>query len=314
MAESNHIICPVCSSVAKPVRHHDHFADECRMLLWKLRPAWQRDERPWDVMRQEGQARERQVRALIEADQWPALAELLRGHPRYQDMNDIIRAIAGSRWEDDDDELIWATFPDTEICQPCNAIDADVKKQRREQRQPLPRWTSFSPEEMGLLRTPLGEPANLTRLPEIWEEKRKAYGARFRNLRTLGVAEEAIKAVWRDRTSRRDPNTAEARRRAMLRQFDKAPPDFRALTRSGPGKDLELARRIGELGWDARAVQSFVYWYHRLHGDPNCRNNHLRIGEGNFVRWFQLIAEGDEAEARKLVAWRRYWQQRDGRV
>lgn len=92
----------------------------------------------------------------------------------------------------------------------------------------------------------------------------------------------------------------------MLTLLAAAPSDFRSLCEE-IGNDRILAERIGTFRWPPSAINSFVYWYHKKHGDSSCRNNEFGVGESAFVRWFKGVASGQagsaDADLNRRILW-----------
>ncbi len=194
------------------------------------------------------------------------------------------------------------TFPDTYICQPCNMICAGVKKVITS----IPRWVSFSPDEMILLRA---DP-KLLQFSALWATKKETYRLRLRALIKSGVEQAVIERMWRDR-SRQSYSNTEQLRTAMLRRLADAV-GIENLS-DVPGNERSIAKIMRREGWTSREANSFIYWYHKKHGDPSCRHNQFGIGEMGFVEWFRELVVGDTDKAEAEMSRRLYWAKRERR-
>jgi hypothetical protein len=185
--------------------------------------------------------------------------------------------------------VFFYTFPATEVCHPCNMICPEVKKVRRE----IPRWVSFSPDEMVKIRADRA----LASFADLWAAKKEVYRPRLRKLQELGVTREEILKMWNDRSPQSHSSTEENRNR-MLTLLKKAPILIQELCEA-PGNERELAAYMHRADWDRGHANSFIYWYHKKHGDPSCRNNQFGIGPLGFVGWFVMLVEGRGEEAER---------------
>jgi hypothetical protein len=174
----------------------------------------------------------------------------------------------------------WATFIRTYICDACNHFDAEVKMLNRT----LPRWVSFSPEEIFYLKQ------DSNRFDVIWAQKNELYRQRLRRLTSHGVSKEVITEVWCNKDwgkSRPFLN-----KRTMLSAYADTPAAFKELC-DKPGNERQLAVLIRQFGWDSGITNSFIFWYHKLHGDPGCKNNQFGVGPSAFAEWWNGLAHGN---------------------
>jgi hypothetical protein len=180
----------------------------------------------------------------------------------------------------------WATFVRTMICVECNHYDVEVKQRE----QILPLWTSFSPEEIYELKR------DHSTICAIWPERRELYRARLRVLTSHGVSRELITEVWNNKDWGK--SRVFLNRRTMLAAYDEAPDALKKLCQT-PGNEKQLASLIRLLNWDSGITNSFIFWYHKQHGDPGCKKNQFGLGSSTFARWWNiLVHEGEEAAER----------------
>lgn len=232
--------------------------------------------------------------------------------------------------EGNDVSHLWETFPSAEVCSSCNAICPEVK---RNTSMLLPKFVSFSPDEMRCLLSgglsqqrdrpggrsfpfvPWSESTELRALINtIWAAKREAYRPYIKKLVDLGVTRDAISLAWNDRKVTVD--TAQVARsksrQEMLAAIKQLPQAFHELCER-PGNDEQLAQIFCSFNISDHAT-SFLYWYHVRHGDSYLKKNHLGVGPMAFCDWFRTLCLGKVTEANHAIAERlrreRYWASR----
>ncbi len=234
--------------------------------------------------------------------------------------------------EGDDVSHLWETFPRAQICSSCNAICPEVK---RNTSTLLPKFVSFSPDEMRRLLSgglsqqrdrPGGRsfpfvpwsaaPELRALINTIRAVKKEAYRPYIKKLVDLGVTRDAISLAWNDRKVTVD--TAQVARsksrQEMFAAIKQLPQTFHELCER-PGNNVQLAEFFHRFGLSDHAT-SFLYWYHVKHGDSYLKKNHLGVGPMAFCDWFRNRCLGKVAEADRAIAERlrreRYWASRRG--
>jgi hypothetical protein len=228
---------------------------------------------------------------------------LVEHHDHFGDLCQRLLYQATGRLEWYFEQNPWATFPKVFICRKCNAIDVWAKRSVPK----LPLWVSFSPVELCSLVD--RDDAAITRLcTEIWPFQREQYKRKLRQLIELGVIKEMIAREWYDR-SQQSYSGAGENRRVMLEYLAAAPTEVKELCQQ-PGNEKILAewiiiRRL-QWPWYPPALH-FIFWYHKKHGDPSCRNNQFGITEGRFLAWWRELVAGNPAGA-QYIRYALYWK------
>jgi hypothetical protein len=136
--------CPVCGGTIKLVIHHDHFGEWCTNVI---RAHWKQVD-PSDDSEQRCR--------------WLAINRVDLYSDSYYDPD------YKGRYEKElqPDRPTWHTFPPTWICSNCNGICAAIKRSFSW----LPKFVSFTPAEMAILRT---DGFKLDVVKRIWVRKKE---------------------------------------------------------------------------------------------------------------------------------------------
>lgn len=202
-----------------------------------------------------------------------------------------------------------ATFQPTRLCGACNSLDSIAKAELPK----LPKWFSLSPDDMRRVRMANAKP-DLDHVKAIWDEKRSGIIAEHcRRLWTHGVPKEDIRAVL---AAYRTAGAERSEKRANLAQKVSAiattNPTFRRLFHK-PGNDLALVAILVKEQWETRQVKSFVYYYHRRHGDTAMEQRPQELGPVQFIEWL-VMAATDQTAADDYYQRCRFWRERDRAV
>lgn len=181
------------------------------------------------------------------------------------------------------------TFDPVLICHNCNMIDVEIKKEHSY----LPRWVSFSTDEMKEIRQGAS-------IAELWKRKKDAYRPTLRLFLAFGVSQEQIRTLWLSRNP--SMTGRNVRRQQMLEKWYKLPFEVRSLFKS-LGNEKQLAFHMRDAGWTWQDASSFIYWYHAANGDPYLRKTsvaglynfgrygHKCLGQFRFRDWFCSLVE-----------------------
>lgn len=197
------------------------------------------------------------------------------------------------------------TFRDTLICSVCNSLDAVAKVELPR----LPAWFSLAPDEMRRVRVDDGR-VDVEAVAEIWERKRTTvFVEKLEYLFMRGAGREALRSALRSYVP---PGRERSRKMESLAddvsRLAQRDPEFGRQVLA-PGNDLALVSTLVSAGWSDGRIGSFVYAYHRKHGNPGLRSRPEEFGKQQYLRWLLLHGKDqiDEANAfrERCAYWRR---------